>query len=71
MNRRLYDQVLVMNAIVIVKKQLEEQDPEMWIEQGEILLRLVTLYSLLDIDRLAQICIVQCAAQRDTEEDAA
>lgn len=65
MYNRLQDQVLILQAIKVVKVQLEEQDPERWIEQGEILLRLVTLYSLLDIDRLSRIVLTTDTRKED------
>lgn len=65
MYNRLQDQVLILQAIKVVKKQLEEQDPERWIEQGEILLRLVTLYSLLDIDRLSMLVLTADTRKED------
>jgi hypothetical protein len=66
-SNRLQDQVLILGGIKQVKKELEAHDPEAWIAQGEILLRLITLYSLLDIDRLAYLCL----AADDRKEDKA
>jgi hypothetical protein len=56
-NNRLQDQVLILQAVKQVKAELERCDPNQWITQGEIMLRLVTLYSLLDIDRITLLAL--------------
>lgn len=55
MRRRLADQVLILEAIESVRQELKDKMHESWIVHGEILVRLVTLYSLLDPTRLKQI----------------
>jgi hypothetical protein len=53
----MQDQVLVMGAIKVVKQELAKSNSENWIEQGEIVVRLATLYSLLDIDKLMWLAL--------------
>jgi len=53
MTRRLRDQALVLEAIGEVRRELK---PCMGtIEQAEVLTRLATLYSLLDVTRLKSL----------------
>ena len=57
-NRRLDDQALILQGIRQVKAELEKQhaeNPEDWLTLGHILLRLQNLYSLLDVDKLAEL----------------
>ena len=66
--KRLNDQILVMRALKLVKQELAvemDKGENNWINSGEVLVRLTTLYSLLDLDRLEAICVAQCAEQRD------
>lgn len=61
-NKRLQDQVLILAAIRQVKQQLaksmkDELEDNNWMRTGEILIRLTTLYSCLDIDRLTRIVL--------------
>ena len=57
-NRRLDDQAMILEAIKVVKQEMEKQhaaEPDNWLELGKIMLRLGNLYSLLDIDRLTKL----------------
>jgi hypothetical protein len=62
---RLQDQVLIMGAIKVVKQELKTCNPDNFLESGEIVVRLMTLYSLLDIDKLMAITLK--ADTRDKE----
>lgn len=53
--KRLRDQVLILEAIGQVKRELEDKKAESWIVTGEVMVRLATLYSLLDVTRLKAI----------------
>lgn len=70
--KRLSDQVLVMSAIRQVKRELEQhmvKDQSDWTvsyHTAEILVRLGTLYSLLDLDKLTYLVL-----QADTRQDKA
>lgn len=55
MNRRIGDQVLVLDAIRSVRSELNRAKDESSIVTGEILVRLVTLYSLLNVEQLKDI----------------
>jgi hypothetical protein len=70
--RRLEDQIMILNAIKLVKEELirEWTDPDSnWIKQGEVLMRLTTLYSLLDVDRIMVLMIA--ADTRNSEREVA
>ncbi len=55
-NRRLDDQSMIMNSILITKEQLEKaMKTGSQMEQGEAVVRLSNLYALLDIPRLKTI----------------
>jgi hypothetical protein len=56
-NRRLEDQTLILEAISNVRKELRARIARgnNSIEINKVMLRLGTLYSLLDVERLAQI----------------
>lgn len=56
--KRLNDNVIVLQAIESVRAELfaaHATNPDNWMETGKILLRLSTLYSLLDVKRIALI----------------
>lgn len=65
MVRRLNDQVIVLEAIAEVRKSLNKDMN--WIEQGEVMVRLATLYSLLNVDKLRDAAVQ--ADQREYHED--
>lgn len=70
MNRRLNDQVLILEAISNVRKELKARADrgESWIEIGKVMVRLTTLYSLLNVDQIK--VAVEAADTRDERKAA-
>lgn len=56
MNRRLNDQVLILEAVSSVRKEFRAsvERGDSFLDTGPILIRLVTLYSLLDVEQIKE-----------------
>lgn len=50
MNKRLGDQILILDAISNVRKELKRDMPQK--DAFEVMMRLTTLYSILNVDQL-------------------
>jgi len=59
--RRLNDQVLILDAISNVRKELKQDMPQK--DAFEVMMRLTTLYSILNVDQLKVV-----AEQADDRE---
>jgi len=69
--RRLQDQLLVLEAITKLKHELEKAKHDSWVKQGEIAVRLATLYSLLDVETLKRVVTAADQRKQLSKEDVA
>lgn len=53
MNKRLGDQILILDAISNVRKELKRDMPQK--DAFEVMMRLTTLYSILNVDQLKDV----------------
>jgi len=60
MNKRLGDQVLILEAVSKVRQEFKDAvgRGESFIVTGEIMVRLCTLYSLLNVDQLKDVAVM-------------